>query len=206
MTNFISKYGKAAKNVLNDVLPRKGGDVNWKDFSAKHQISNNFGAALQRIGVVLKVKNGHYKSNVTDYYVSDKTAFAIAQTIQKHKLMQFPKDASAIANAKAELINNGIVRTNQPKVMQTPKPIQQPKAVQMPTSNPQPIQQPAKVRKVKVVVVQASSGNTGNLAQSMLSSFKTSELVTEIARRVSTQNIKTRAKMAGEIKKMITNC
>lgn len=205
MTNFISKYGKAAKNVLNDVLPRKGGDVNWKDFSAKHQISNNFGAALQRIGVVLKVKNGHYKSNVTDYYVSDKTAFTIAQIIQKHKLMQFPKDASAIANAKTELINSGIVRTNQPKTMQTPKPIQQPKAVQMPTSNPQPIQQP-KVRKVKVVVVQAAPNTTVGLAQSMLSSFKTSELVSEIARRVATQNLKTRARMANEIKKTITNC
>jgi hypothetical protein len=103
------KYRKATRDALNNVVNKRTGGVrlNWSTFAEGHKISNNFGTALQRTGVVVKVKGGIYHSNVAKY-INKKTAKAIVDIFIDNNLINKPNVPEAIDRAKAQLNELGL--------------------------------------------------------------------------------------------------
>lgn len=180
----LEKYTGLVHDVLNALNVRKGAKMAWTTYATDNKISNSFGTVLVRIGLVEKIKNGEYRSNLSVPYITRKQAVSIATVLKNHDLMRYPNNATIIALAKDDVIKLGVVRYGErvetrgrkAKIVQ-PAPIMKPlEQLVQPTQPVQPIMPVSVTKPVMPVAVSGASD---------LRNYTTESLLQEIGKRIA---------------------
>lgn len=172
----LEKYSGVVHEVLNALNIRKGGKMAWTALATDKKISNNFGTVLMRIGLVEKIKNGEYRSNLGVPYITHKQADSIANVIKDNDLIHFPKNDVTIAKAKEAISKMGVIRDeNKLQKRGRKAKVAQPAQVMQPVQATKPTQATPSVTFVKSVPAQLTD----------LSQYSTQEILQELGKRIN---------------------